>query len=90
MAESLGTQYLERKKVIETEIKRLQEESKKGADFQADLQRQHSDVGRQLEGIKAAFLKQSGKLETVNELIEGLKQEVTPVIPSNEKKKKAS
>ena len=89
MTDGLGAQYLERKKVIEAEIARLQAEHKKGADFQADLQRQHSDIGRQLEAIKELFQIQAGKLAVVNELIEELKGEVTPTIPKekNEKKK---
>ncbi len=85
MTEGLGAKYLERKGVIETEIKRLQAEHKKGSDFQADLQRQHSDVGRQLQEIQALLLKQSGKLEAVNESIEGMKGEVTPIIPIGKK-----
>ena len=88
MTEGQGAQYLERKKVIETEIRRLQEEAKKGADFQADLQRQHSEIGRQLQAIQAEFLKQSGKLEAVNESLEEMKKDVILTIPSNGKKKK--
>lgn len=85
MTEGQGAQYLERKKVIEAEIKRLQDEAKKGSDFQADLQRQHSDIGRQLQAIQSEFLKQSGKLEVVNEVLADMKQEVTPTIPKKKK-----
>ena len=85
MTEGLGAQYLERKKAIEAEIQRLQGEAKKGSDFQADLQRQHSEIGRQLQAIQAEFLKQSGKLEAVNESLADMKQEVMEVIPSKKK-----
>ena len=87
MTEGLGAKYLERKVVIEAEIKRLESELKKGADYQADLQRKHSDVGRQLQEIQALLLKQSGKLEAVNEAISDMKGDVTPTIPKNGKKK---
>ena len=90
MSDELGAQYLERKKVIETELRRLEGELKKGTDFQADLQRQHSEVTRQINAVQQVHIKQAGKLENINELIEGLKKEVTPKIPSekNEKEKK--
>ena len=90
MSDELGAQYLERKKVIETELRRLEGELKKGTDFQADLQRQHSEVTRQINAVQQVHIKQAGKLETINELIEGLgepavKKEVTPKIPSKKK-----
>jgi len=88
MTEGLSAQYLERKKVIETEIQRLQGEVKKGTDLQSDLQRQHSQIGRDLQAVQAEFLKQAGKLEAVNELLADMKQDVTLTIPSNGKKKK--
>ena len=87
MTEGLGAKSLERKGVIETEIKRLQGEMKKGSDYQADLQRQHSDIGRQLQELQALLLKQTGKLEAVNEAISDMKGDLTPTIPKNGKKK---
>ncbi len=85
MTEGLGAQYLERKKVVEDELRRLETELKKGTDFQADLQRQHSEVTRQINTVQSAYIKQAGKKEAIDELIEGLKQEVTPKIPSKKK-----
>ena len=85
MTEGLGAKYLERKGVIEVEIKRLQGEMKKGSDYQADLQRQHSDIGRQLQELQALLLKQTGKLEAVNEAISDMKEDVTPIIPKKKK-----
>ena len=85
MTEELGTKLVDRKRSIEAELQRLQNEAKKGSDFLTDLQRQQSDIQRQLQGVQAEFTKQSGKLEEVNELIGGMKKEVTPKIPSKKK-----